>query len=144
MEEGGVDVLHPPARFSGRGEEQGEAGGGGGGERILRSSEGQLLLDGPQGLRALDQLMLLVWVQSHAHHVGQAAVPQHAGHAQEHLLLHAVHALGERVGVMGLSAATGVCVWGEVCVHVRPVSSRRMSVCMHVCGRESAHGCGKA
>lgn len=57
------------------------------------SSHGELLLDAPQGLGALHQLLLLFGLQRHVDHVGQAAVAQDAGDAQEDLILHAVQAL---------------------------------------------------
>lgn len=62
-----------------------------------RSSHSQLFLDAPQGLGALHQLLLLFRLQRHVNHVGQAAVAQDAGDAEEDLILHSVQALkGER------------------------------------------------
>ena len=57
------------------------------------SSQGQLLLDLPQCLGALHQLLLLVGLQGHVDDVCQAAVPQDTRNAEEHLVLHPVHAL---------------------------------------------------
>lgn len=64
-----------------------------------RSSHSELFLDAPQGLGALHQLLLLFGLQRHVDHVGQAAVAQDAGDAQEDLILHSVQALkGESGG----------------------------------------------
>lgn len=69
-----------------------------------RSSQGQLLLHPPQGLGALHQLLHLVGLQRHVHDVGEAAVAQDAGDAEEDLVLHAVHALrGDERGPPGQS-----------------------------------------
>lgn len=58
-----------------------------------RSLHSELFLDAPQGLGALHQLLLLFGLQRHVDHVGQAAVAQDAGDAQEDLILYSVQAL---------------------------------------------------
>lgn len=56
-------------------------------------SQSELLLDSPQGLGALHQLLLLIGLQGHVDHICQTAVAQDARDAQEDLVLHSVHAL---------------------------------------------------
>lgn len=63
------------------------------GNSEVRPSQGELLLHAPQGLSALHQLLLLIWLQSHVNHICQAAVAQDAGDAQEDLIFHSMHAL---------------------------------------------------
>lgn len=61
-----------------------------------RSSQGELLLDAPQGLGALIQLLLLVSLQCHVNDICQATVAQDTRDAQEDFILHSMHALQER------------------------------------------------
>lgn len=63
-----------------------------------RSSHSELFLDAPQGLGTLHQVLLLFGLQCHVDHVGQAAVAQDAGDAQEDLILHSVQALKNESG----------------------------------------------
>lgn len=59
-------------------------------------SQGQLLLNAPQGLSALHQLFLLVWLEGHVDNIRQAAVTQDARHAEEDLFIHTMHSLWRR------------------------------------------------
>ena len=59
------------------------------------SSQGELLLYTPQGLGALLHLLLLFGLQGHVNHICQATVAQDTRDAQEHLILHSMHALSE-------------------------------------------------